>query len=146
MSKHPDIRHELSVAAVGGHHQKYIREGLPEVGWSGDPWLTLAYNRLEDRWEIWLEDPGRDPQKIMQSKPFFEGIPSVHELCAKLAEGDLRKRTTKDVLADIDKHNAKLEADIAQAHRDRQNAALEKVYWHVGKAMGEYKPFWGASS
>lgn len=142
----PDIRHELAVAAVGEHLQDYIRHGLPEVGWDGDPWLTLAYNRLQDRYEIWVQDPGRDPVCVMRSRPFSEGgVPSIHELCAKLASHDLRKISESEILRRLDKHNAAIE----QAARDKgfqeQAAALEKVYWHVGREIGEYRPVIGMS-
>lgn len=136
-----DIRHELMVAAVGEHLQAPIRNGMPEVGWDGDPWLTLAYNKLQDRFEIWVEMPGRDPVCVMRSKPFHEnGVPSVQELCVHLANHDLRKLSEHQIMKRVDDHNAKVEAAAREKGLQEQAAALEKVYWHVGKATGEYKP------
>lgn len=147
MTTHPDIRHELAVAAVGEHHQTYIRQGLPEVGWDGDPWLTLAYNRLQDRYEIWIEDPGRDPVCILRSKPFSEnGVPSIHELCIHLRDHDLRKIAAHQIEARIDKHNLAVEAAAAEAGFQQQAAALEKVYWHVGREVDQYRPVFGGFS
>ncbi len=144
-TRHPDIRHELAVAAVGEHLQDYVRTGLPEVGWEGDPFLTLAYNKLQDRYEIWVEMPGRDPQCVMRSKPFSEGVPSIQELCQKLADNDLRKISEDQVLKRIDDHNLKVEADAAERGFQEQAAALQEVYWHVGREVGEYRPVFGFS-
>ena len=141
---HPDIRRELAIAALGEHHQKYIREGMPEVGWDGDPWLTLAYNKLEDRMEIWQEDPGRDPVCVMRSKPLDEnGVPSIQELCVHLASHDLRKIASGMIEKRIDDHNAAVEKAAQERGFQEQAAALEKVYWHVGKEIGEYRPVIG---
>ena len=144
MTNHPDIRHELAVAAVGEHLQQYIKEGMPTVGWDGDPWLTLAYNKLMDRYEIWVEDPGRDPACVMRSKPFGDGqAPSIAELCMHLAAHDLRKIAESHVLARIDKHNSAVEKAVRDKGFQEQAAALEKIYWAVGKEIGESKPVWG---
>lgn len=144
MSTPPDIRHEIDVAAVGEHIQSYIRHGLPEVGWDGDPWLTLAYNKLQDRYEVWVEDPGREPVCVMRTGPFSEnGEPSVHELCIKLASHDLRKIAVEQVLKNIDDHNERVQAEAAYQGQQKQQEALAKVYWEVGKATGEYKPTFG---
>ena len=144
MALPPDIRHELAVAAVGEHLQHSVRTGMPEVGWDGDPFLTLAYNKLMDRYELWVEDPGRDPVCVMRSKPFTEeGAPSIQELCRKLAENDLRKISEAQILKRIDDHNLEVQAKAAAAGQQKQTEALEKVYWHVGKEIGEYRPVIG---
>lgn len=141
MTRHPDIRHELAIAALGEHHQKYIREGMPEVGWDGDPWLTLAYNKLEDRMEIWLQEPGKEPVCIMRSKTLTEnGAPSIQELCVHLASHDLRKIAMSQVLKRIDDHNAAVQKAAQEKGFQEQAAAMEKVFWSVGRASGEYRP------
>tara|TARA_R110000824_G_scaffold37452_1_gene114920 strand:- start:24 stop:467 length:444 start_codon:yes stop_codon:yes gene_type:complete len=145
MNNAPDIRHELEIAAVGEHLQRYIREGLPTAGWDGDPWLTLAYNKLEDRYEVWVEDPGRSPKCVLRSKPFSRGEPSIQELCIHLRDNDLRKKSVDDVLAAVDAHNAATERKARESGFQAQAAALEKVYWSVGKATGDYKPTFGYS-
>lgn len=141
MTAHPDIRHELAVAAVGEHLQSYIRGGLPEVGWDGDPWLTLAYNKLQDRYEIWVEDPGQDPVCVMRSKTFTDnGVPSIQELCIHLANHDLRKLSTAMIEKRIDEHNLKVQAEAQERGLQEQAEALSKAYWYVGREIGEYRP------
>lgn len=147
MLNHPDIRHELAVAAVGEHLQEPVRNGMPAIGWSGDPWLTLAYNKLADRYEIWIEDPGRDPVCVLRSKPFTEnGVPSVQELCTHLRDHDLRKITAHQVEKRVDAHNAAVEKAVRDRGHDQQAAALERVYWHAGRELGEYRPVIGGFS
>ena len=145
MPQSPDIRAELAHAALGEHYQDKIRYGDPSIGWDGDPWLTLAYNKLENRYEIWVEDPGRDPVCVMQTKPFHEldGAPSITELCIKLRDHDLRKISVDVILKRIDEHNAAREAEVAAHHEQTQMAAMEKVYWDVGKQTDNYKPVIG---
>jgi len=141
MPKHPDIRRELAVAAVGEHLQEKIRYGYPEIGWDGDPWLTLAYNKLEDRYEIWYTQPGYEPVAVMRSKPFGKGRPpSVEELCEHLRNHDLRKIAADKILSRVDDHNAAVQKALQDRYHDQQAAALEKVYWHVGREIGEYRP------
>lgn len=145
MARHPDIRHELETAAVGEHLQHYIRNGMPEVGWDGDPFLTLTYNRLEDRYELWQQDPGREPVCVMRSQTFSDKghVPSIHELCIHLAAHDLRKIAEGQILKRIDDHNARIEQEARERGFQEQAAALEKVYWHVGREVGEYRPVVG---
>lgn len=144
--RHPDIRREIAIAALGEHHQKAIREGMPEVGWSGDPWLTLAYNKLEDRLEIWSTIPGRDPYCALRSRPLSEGVPSSQELCRHLAEHDLHNFSIEQIQKRIDRHNMENEARIAAKGFQKQAEALEKVYWAVGKDTDNYKPTFGYGS
>lgn len=140
----PDIRHELAVTAVGEHYQEFIRNGMPAVGWDGDPFLTLAYNKLQNRFEVWVEDPGREPVCVMRTKPFGEGkAPSVQELCIKLRDHDLRKLSADMITKRIDDHNAKVEQAARDKGHQEQAEALSKVYWHVGREMGEYRPVIG---
>lgn len=116
---------------------------MPEIGWDGDPWLTLAYNRLEDRLEIWQEDPGREPVCVMRSKPLDQGVPSTVELCMHLRDHDLRKISEDMIQARVDRENEENQARIAAEHLDRQVAAMEKVYWAVGRDTDNYKPVIG---
>ena len=143
MSSHPDIRRELAVAALGEHHQQKIREGMPEIGWDGDPWLTLCYNKLEDRLEVWQEDPGREPVCVMRSKPLVQGAPSIIELCMHLRDHDLRKIATSTIEARIDQENEENQARVAAEHFDQQVEAMQKVYWAVGRDTDNYKPVIG---
>jgi len=119
---------------------------MPEVGWSGDPWLTLAYNKLEDRMEVWSEMPGRTPYCALRSAPLSEGVPSKTELCRHLAEHDLHVFSAAQIEKRVDDHNLANEQRIAEKGFQKQAEALEKVYWSVGKDTGEYKPTFGYTS
>lgn len=143
MSQHPDIRREIAIAALGEHHQERIREGMPEVGWKGDPFLTLAYNKLQDRMEVWSEMPGRDPYCALRSAPLSEGVPNIRELCQHLADHDLHTYSAAQLEKRVDDFNLANEKYIQEKGLQKQAEALEKVYWSVGKDTGEYKPTFG---
>ena len=142
MSNTPEsLRSHLEVTAVGEHLQHYIRYGVPEIGWDGDPWLTLAYNKLEDRYEIWQEDPGREPVCVMRSKPFHtNGVPDIHELCIKLRDHDLRKLATHQIEKRVDDANYKRQMEVQEYEKERQYEALHRVAWEIGRAEGDYRP------
>ena len=139
------VERQIIISALGEHMQEKIRYGDPALGWDGDPWLTLAHNKLEDRLQIWVEDPGRPAVLVMQTPPLYEmdHPPSVEELCIKLRDHDLRKISVEKIMERVDAANEANRKRIADEHQDTQAAALEKVYWHVGKEIGEYRPVMG---
>lgn len=48
---------------IGGLVTDLIRNGVPTMGWPGDPTLSAAYNTITDMWEIgrWHGDQGFEP-------------------------------------------------------------------------------------
>ena len=54
------VKDIIRTTAVGGAMQEMLTYGIPEIGWDGDPWVTLCWNKLESRWEIWSER-GEEP-------------------------------------------------------------------------------------
>lgn len=93
-------RRPAEIQAVQGRLQDVIRDGLPEVGWDGDPLLTLAYNPRLDRWEVW--DEAFYPPKIVLAKP-CDGIGDLDyaAMCRTLKEGQVpREKGDRATLAD----------------------------------------------
>lgn len=120
--------------------QHKIRYGYPEVGWDGDPWATLCYNKLLDCFELWYEKD--TPVILMRSQP-GKKLPSLEELCIHLRDHDLHKWSAHAILNRVDKHNEAVQKAIQDKYHSQQAAALEKVYWHVGREIGEYRPVIG---
>jgi hypothetical protein len=135
----------LVINALGDHLQEKIRYGDPTIGWSGDPWLTLSHNKLEDRYQIWVEDPGRPAVLVMQTSPLYEmdHPPSIEELCIKLRDHDLRKISMEKIMQRVDDHNAAVEKAAQEKGFQAQAAAMEKAAWYVGREVGEYRPVIG---
>ena len=127
------IRH----SAVGGDMQHMLTYGIPEIGWNGDPWITLCWNKLESRWEIWSTRD--EPYCVHRSRPMHQReLPNIFELCAHLRDHDLHKVKVEDVLDRVDKHNDKLIKEQQTKVKEAQVEALEKVYWHVAKEVGHH--------
>ena len=145
MPRSPDIRHELDHAAVGEAWQSRIRFGDDSIGWEGDQALTLVFNSLEDRFEVWFEPIGHEPKCVLRSQPMWQTgrLPSIQELCIHLRDNDLKYRSIDDVTAAVDQHNAAVEKAARDKGFQKQAEALEKVYWHAGRDMGEYRPVIG---
>jgi hypothetical protein len=137
MSHNDDIRHQLDIAAVGEHYQTYIRDGMPEVGWQGDPWMVLVYNKLQDRFEVWQQKPGRDPVAVLRAKPMVEGVPSIEQLCLLLAKGDHNGRNVEQFLADLDAHNEQLLAARQAEAQEQSTEALRRVAFYLARENGE---------
>jgi hypothetical protein len=86
------IKDIIRTSAVGGAMQEMLTYGVPEIGWSGDPWITLCWNKLENRWEIWSEKE-ETPVCVHRSVPMTDEnkLPNIYELCAHLRDHDLHK-------------------------------------------------------
>ena len=110
-----------------------LQNGHPTLGWDGDPLLFLAYNRATDRIEVWRHNLNRDgkPGLVMQSKP-GQRIADMNIIKVLMAH-DTRRN---DVVADMQKHNAKVRQDAKDAERDRMGEASERLYHGLQKDIG----------
>lgn len=112
-----------------------LQNGYPPLGWEGDPLLFLAYNRADDRIELWRHNLNRDgkPGMIMRSKP-GQRVADMN-LIRFLIEHDTRRN---DVAADIAKHNAKVKSDHAAAQRDKMEEAADRLRHAFQKDIGQH--------
>tara|TARA_X000000368_G_scaffold417698_1_gene414838 strand:+ start:6157 stop:6576 length:420 start_codon:yes stop_codon:yes gene_type:complete len=133
------VKDIIRTTAVGGAMQEMLTYGVPEIGWSGDPWITLCWNKLESRWEIWSER-GEEPVCVHRSVPMVDDnkLPNIYQLCAHLRDHDLHKVGEKEILRRVDSHNATVEKERGKAAKERAIESLQKVYWHVAKEVGHH--------
>jgi len=127
------VREFIRTSAVGESIQKRIREGVPEIGWAGDPFLTLCWNKIELRFEVW-DERDEKPGLVFRSRQLFDAadIPDVHQLCSLLRDRDLRRRGIDEILEEIDSQNEALLTVGQDQYKDQQMAALERVYGILG--------------
>jgi hypothetical protein len=130
------VREFVRQSAVGESMQRMLREGVPEIGWEGDPFLTLCWNKTALRWEVWDERQEK-PYCVYRSRHFasHDEIPDIFQLCAHLRDHDLRKN---DVVARVDKHNAAVEKALNERRHGEQVEALMKVAFYIGKEVGHH--------
>lgn len=112
-----------------------LQNGYPPLGWEGDPLLFLAYNRADDRIELWRHNLNRDgrPGLVMRSKP-GQRVADMN-LIRFLLENDTRRN---DVVANIQKHNDKVRKDAADAQRDKMEEAADRLYHGFQKDIGHH--------
>lgn len=106
-----------------------LHNGVPTLGWEGDPALAL-YRTQDGRWELWrLEDDG-EMRMVCRSRP---GMRLDQTLIMRLVEHDSRR---KDVMAEMIRGNDELED---RRHKEAIEALMEpmdKVLWGVVKDVG----------
>lgn len=113
---------------------KRLHWGDASIGWNGDPDLGVYY--LGDRIEIWRWCEDGEPRRIMRSKP---GVRALDTAALRfLAEHDSRRRGGYDVKAEVDAHNAAIDADKERDFDAKLEAAADKLHWALRKDLGAY--------
>ncbi len=149
----PQLTDIYSRQDVADKFIRWLRHGLPEVGWSGEPRLTLAFNNgIEQRWELLIHEPQRNlPNRhvlLFAAPAGFElNEQGVALLCRRLVEIDVQ-RAGNSAIEQFDRMVAENE------RRDREHTehaagatadALGKFYHEAGKTLGVTKTFFPQS-
>lgn len=113
-----------------------LQNGYPPLGWEGDPLLFLAYNRADDRIELWRHNLNRDgkPGLVMRSRP-GQRIADMN-LIRFLVEHDTRRGYNP--VDEIQKHNAKVRQAALDTQRDKMGEAAERLYHGFQKDIGQH--------
>jgi len=125
----------LGRETVGEHIQSMLRNGVPEIGWEGDLYLTLAYNKLEDKWEVWDTRPDGRAVLVMvrPAATLGDAHSAALQLCARLRDGDLRRKSITQILDEVDSHNDRVRIERDKKYRDHWGAAYERLSWALRK-------------
>lgn len=103
-----------------------IQKGDPTCGWSGDERMYVAWNPQRNKYEVHrAAESGRD--YLISS--WFPGEFDSRVL-RSLAEGDLR---TRDVLGQIDKHNARIERQREEEMYRMEQELKRDTQWMARK-------------
>ena len=107
-----------------------LHHGDGTKGWSGDPMLSVRFEPVEKRWELWrLEDDGVE-RMVCQSKP---GIPFDERLLDHLVAHD-RRRFKTSLHDQIAAKNEAVEAEIRRKNDDYiDNEVTPRVDWAMRK-------------
>lgn len=136
------------VQILGPEYQKALRTPRPEIGWQGDPDLTLAHHHLTG-WEVLREEAyptghGWETRHVViaRQKPGSNTRFDINQLLKGLVERDTRVR----------EHSAKKAADdyikaVEKEERERENQMYEairpvheKLAWVTAKETGDLAP------
>jgi len=140
----PHNRQEVAERYIG-----WLRNGVPTLGWEGDPDLELVFDHgVGQRWEVWLNAPVRgEPDRML---PVLGGPPGaelndqlVYVLIQKLVEGDTHRKGNSE-LEQFDRmmeENERKERARTEAGVDATADALGRFYTEAGKTLGVTKTF-----
>jgi len=127
------LAEQVANRAVGEHLQRRIREGDPETGWLGDPFLVLTYDP-DDYWRIWDTVNGR-PDLVAQKKADGSEL-NAKALTAGLAKADLRRQSVGEILDRTVKHNEYINEQADKAQRDKIAEQADRVAFELRKDIG----------
>jgi len=138
------------VQVLGPEYQRALRSPRPEIGWQGDPDLTLAYHHLTG-WEVLREEAHFNERTrswesrhivIARQRAGAGTRFDINQLLKGLVERDTRVR----------EHSAKKAADdyiksVEKEERERENQMYEairpvheKLAWVTAKETGNLAP------
>lgn len=101
-----------------------LQNGDPARGWEGDPRFTLAWNKVERRWELWRRE--HDEQyRLFARSPLDHPFPI--DIIDEIVAHDTRRGF--DPKAYVDAHNAAVEAEKAYQRSQIRGPSIEKLAW-----------------
>lgn len=104
-----------------------LRYGDPTRGWEGDERLAFCFNKETEDWEVWRLDHNQYHLVARRSAR----LPLDERLIDMLVTRDTRRR---DPLADLYKHNEKIDAVKHQQSVDTMVEAGERVRFEAKRA------------
>lgn len=121
---------------IANHLVKPIQEGKPELGWSGDPNLVLAFHTIEQRWELWFMGHSSKDDFIVARGPVGQDIneDAINMLIQRLVQGDTHRAGNSHVEQMermIERNNALERRKHAEAV-EKNAEVLDRFYHAVG--------------
>jgi hypothetical protein len=109
-----------------------LRFGYAPLGWEGDPRLTLAYNRVEDRIELWREEDDGEFRIVTRSRP---GMRTVDMNLVKFLVDHDRQRGFDPQKA-VDDHNEKILKHNYEKTQGAIDEAADRLHGALRKDIG----------
>ena len=120
-----------------------LREGKAELGWGGDPLLSLAFHRIENRWELWRLEPqpgNPDSHTLVARGPVGQDIneDSINQLIRRLIEMDTHREgnSAEQMVENAIRHNDRRDTQQINDGANATADALAKFYYEAGKTLG----------
>ena len=120
---------------IGNDLADIITKGSPAMGWEGDPFLMVCWNKELDRIEIWDERNGAGRETLVGSAP-FNPPPNPYQMVEYLMMRDMSRKSIDEIVKEIDDHNDKIFADKAKADAERLEEAEDRIELAYTKEMG----------
>lgn len=127
-------RIEGEIDYVHGRMQDAIKKGMPEVGWEGDPLLSLAYDRRDDCWLV-RDHAFSPPQVILRKRA--EGIRDLdfRDLCIRLKNAQFKGQGVMSIVDRMEARNAAKEQEERRLIRANAEESAERLAWAFARAL-----------
>lgn len=119
---------------VGSGFADMLRFGIPTMGWEGDPFLMVCWNKQLDRVEIWDTRQGEGNEQLVGSAP-ASPPPSPHKMIEYLMMRDMHRKSIDKIVDEIDAHNDKIMEDVDKRHKDEMEEAEDHVHLAAHKEL-----------
>lgn len=127
-------RPEGELQYVHGRIQDVVQNGFPEVGWEGDPLLTVYFDRKLDEWQV-IDHAMSPPQIIMRKAAMGLRDLDFRTLCEKLKAAQFKGQGVMSIIDRMEARNAAVEAEQKKRMRAYNEEAAERLAWAVGLAL-----------
>jgi len=113
---------EAEIEGIEGRIQVAIKDGFPEVGWEGDPLLSIGFDRVNQQWLI--RDHAFSPPEIIIAKK-YNGIRDLdfRSLCERLRDAQFKGKPRGGQTI-VDRMEARNAAKAADAERKKSEIIL----------------------
>lgn len=106
-----------------------LQQGDPTCDWPGDPNLSLHWNEITSRFEVW--------HISLDGKPYL--VCSAQRCDAMLLHQVIdRDNHYHDVIGELDAHNAKVAAEKQKRFADWQGEFADKFRWAIKKDLAQH--------
>ena len=123
---------------IGGDLTDIITKGSPAMGWEGDPFLMVCWNKELNRIEIWDERNGAGKETLVGSAP-FDPLPNPYQMVQYLMMRDMSRKSINQIVQEIDDHNDKIIEDKKKEQADRMEEAEDRVALAHHQTVGGYR-------
>jgi hypothetical protein len=127
----PNLSERVASRAVGEHISRKIREGDPDTGWEGDPFLVLTYDP-DGYYRVWDTVNGY-PDLVCQRLSDGREL-DTRSLTAGLARASLNRNSVEDILAGHQKNNDYIDEQADKAQRERIAEQSERVAYEIARS------------
>ncbi len=107
---------------------------MPEVGWEGDPLLSIVLDRAKDEWLI-RDHAFSPPQVIIRKKA--DGIRDLdyRSLCERLRNAQFKGQGVQTIMDRMEARNAAAEAEQDRKIKAFSQEAGERLAWAVRRDL-----------
>jgi hypothetical protein len=124
---------------IGGDLCDIITKGSPAMGWEGDPFLMVCWNKELNRIEIWDERNGPGNETLVGSAP-FDPPPNPYQMVQYLLMRDMSRKSIDEIVKEIDDHNDAIVRSNEKERQDKLEEAKDRV------ALAAHKEIFGFKS